>query len=208
MRVECRATRRSTRTDDKLVSHVLKVLMEFPTYGYRRIWAILKFRDGLDVNRKAVYRVLRVKRWFVHQRNTTVRPRVRHSVSRSERSNQRWATDITHIHCGDHGWGHLVAVIDCHDREIVGYEFSLRGRAREAERAIEAACLTRFGTIRPKKERPVVRSDNGLVFQSRSFRRSSVSRPSSRKTVESCSFWKGGSSTSFSAIGCVRFAAS
>jgi len=48
--------------------------------------------------------------------------------------------------------------------------FFLRGRAREAERAIENACLNRFGTLRPKGETPVVRSDNGLVFQSRRFR--------------------------------------
>ena len=51
--------------------------------------------------------------------------------------------DLTHIHCGRDGWGHLVAVIDCHDREIVGWEFALRGRAREAERALEMACLAR-----------------------------------------------------------------
>lgn len=36
-------------------------------------------------------------------------------------------------------WGHLTAVIDCHNREIVGHEFALRGRAKEAERVLEAA---------------------------------------------------------------------
>src|SRR5660397_207344 len=44
----------------------------------------------------------------------------------------------------------LAAVIDCHDREIVGYEFSLRGRAKEAERALEEACIARLGTLRPE----------------------------------------------------------
>jgi putative transposase len=55
-------------------------------------------------------------------------------------------------------------------REIVGYEFALRGRAKEAERALEQACLKRFGTLRPVEQTPVIRSDNGLVFQSRRFR--------------------------------------
>jgi putative transposase len=68
------------------------------------------------------------------------------------------------------GWGHLAAVIDCHDREIVGYEFSLRGRAKEAERALEEACLARFGTLRPEGETPQIRSDNGLIFTARRFR--------------------------------------
>jgi len=77
--------------------------------------------------------------------------------------------DVTHIPCGHDGWGHLAAVIDCHDREVIGYEFALRSRVKEAERAVEAACLVRFGTLRPIGA-PVLRSDNGLIFQSRRFR--------------------------------------
>ena len=67
-------------------------------------------------------------------------------------------------------WGHLTAIVDCHDREVTGFEFALRGRAKEAERALEEACLARFGTLRPDSMTPVVRSDNGLIFQSRRFR--------------------------------------
>jgi putative transposase len=77
---------------------------------------------------------------------------------------------LTHIPCGVDGWAHLTAVVDCHDRAIVGYEFALRGRAQEAERALEEACLTRFGTVRPAGPTPTLRSDNGLIFQSRRFR--------------------------------------
>ena len=42
---------------------------------------------------------------------------------------------MTHIPCGVDGWGHLVAVIDCYDRELLGFEFTLRGRGREADSA-------------------------------------------------------------------------
>ena len=100
----------------------------------------------------------------------TPRPRVQGRRSRAERSNERWAMDVTHIDCGRDGWAHLAAVIDCHDRELVGYELSLRARAKEAERALENACLARFGTLRPSGKTPVLRSDNGLIFQSRRFR--------------------------------------
>lgn len=78
--------------------------------------------------------------------------------------------DVTHIPCGSDGWAHLAAVIDCHDREVIGFEVALRGRAKEAERAIEEACITRFGTLRPPGPPPTVRSDNGLIFRSRRFR--------------------------------------
>ncbi len=78
--------------------------------------------------------------------------------------------DLTHIPCGMDGWGHPVATLDWHDREIVGWEFALRGRSKEAERALEEACLRRFGTLCPTSREQTVRSDNGLVFQSRRFR--------------------------------------
>ena len=162
--------RRRLAVDEVLAARIQRLIVEFPTFGYRRLWAILRNREGIRVNRKAVYRVLVRKRWQVNQRLVTPRPRVQGKRSRASRSDQRWALDVTHIDCGADGWGHLTAVIDCHDREIVGYEFSLRARAREAERALESACIERFGTLRPTGPTPVLRSDNGLIFQSRRFR--------------------------------------
>lgn len=153
-----------------LVARLQELLRQHPTFGYRRLWALLRYREGLQVNRKVIYRILKVKGWLVHQRPCTPRPRVRGWRSQTAASNQRWAMDVTRIPCGADGWAHLTTVIDCHDREVIGYEFALRGRAKEAERALEAACLYRFGTLRPQGAVPIVRSDNGLIFQSRRFR--------------------------------------
>lgn len=161
----------SQPSQDELLLARIKALIEaFPTYGYRRICALLRKREKLTINRKKVYRLMREQRWMISQRETSPKPRVQKSRSRTEHSNERWAMDITHVYCGTDGWGHLVAVIDCHDREIVGWEFALRGRAQEAERALEMACLARFGTVQPSGDTPVLRSDNGLVFLSRRFR--------------------------------------
>ena len=156
--------------DAVLVERIRELIRRHPTFGYRKLWALLRHGDGLLVNLKAVYRILKAKRWFVHQRQVTPRPRVQGRRSVAPVSNARWAIDLTHVYCGEDGWGHLAAIIDCHDREIVGWEFSLRGRAREAERALEEACLQRFGTLRPERPTPVIRSDNGLIFTARRFR--------------------------------------
>lgn len=88
------------------------------------------------------------------QRLTTARPRVRRKQCVASRPNERWVLDVTHVDCGVDGWGHLMAMIDSCDREIVGWEFALRGRANEAERAVEMACLARFGTRRPQGSLP------------------------------------------------------
>ena len=164
-------TPRRPRSVNAFLARRLEVLIQaHPTFGYRRLWAWLYFREGLGINKKAVYRILKLKGWFVHQRQHTPRPRVRGRTSQTPVSNQRWAMDVTHIPCGADGWAHLAAVIDCHDREIIGFEIALRSRAKEAERAIEEACIKRFGTLRPSGPTPTVRSDNGLIFQSRRFR--------------------------------------
>jgi hypothetical protein len=48
--------------------------------------------------------------------------------------------DMAHIGCGRDGWAHRVAVIDCHDRDIIGWELALRGRTNDAE--VQSAILT------------------------------------------------------------------
>jgi putative transposase len=162
--------RRTVRMNEGLAARIAALIQRHPTFGYRRLWALLRFREGQRITPKTIYRICALKGWFVHQRQTTPRPRVQGWISQAARSDERWATDLTHVYCGRDGWAHLAAVIDCHDRELIGHEFALRGRAKEAERALEEACLERFGTLRPGGATPIVRSDNGLIYQSRRFR--------------------------------------
>ena len=57
--------RREYPVDELLAERIRKLIDRFPTFGYRRLWAMLR-RDGLEVNQKAVYRVLKLEGWFVH----------------------------------------------------------------------------------------------------------------------------------------------
>jgi hypothetical protein len=148
----------------ELSERIRELIQVHPTYGYRRIWALLRHQVRIVVNRKAVYRILKLKRWFVHNRAKTPKPRVQGSRSITEKSNVRWAIDITHIPCGKDGWGHLVALVDCHDRSCIGYEFALRGRAKEAERALGRSLPEPFRDLEertgqagdPQRQRPYV----------------------------------------------------
>ncbi len=164
------------KLDEELAGRIHELVKQHPTFGYRRLWALLRLGEHIEVNRKKVHHIVKLRGWQVKERLVAPRPRVTHKRSRTKKSNERWSMDVTHIYCGKDGWGHLVhtcvnaaAVIDCRDRELVGLEFALRGRAQEAERALEAACLARFGTVRPLGPTPQLRSDNGLIFTSRRF---------------------------------------
>ena len=163
-------SRRQRPVNALLAQRIRALIQRFPSFGYRHLWAWLRLQEDWKINKKTVYRILYFQGWFVHQRQRTPRPRAQGCRSEAPASNQRWAMDVTHIPCGLDGWAHLAAVIECHDHALIGHALARRGRVGKAERTLEAACLRRFGTLRPTGRTPVVRSDNGLIFQSRRFR--------------------------------------
>ncbi len=78
-----------------------------------------------------------IEDWKARNRKASAQPRAQTRRSQTTMTNTHSANDITHSPCGVDGWGHLVAVINCCDRELIGFEFALRGRAREAEWALK-----------------------------------------------------------------------
>jgi putative transposase len=163
--------RMAPKVDEGLARRIWDIIKENPAYGIRKVWAVLRYLHGMVVNRKKVARLMKLKGWTLKQRRPRMRPRVRGSRSVAERSNERWATDVTHIYCGRDSWCHLPVVIDCADREIIGWRLSRSGKASVAEAALEDALIERFG---PGPQRPkdlVLRSDNGLVFFAKRYRR-------------------------------------
>jgi putative transposase len=82
---------RSARSWPARVKRLIEI---HPTYGYRPLWALLRFSEGLPLNRKAVYRVLTLKGWSVSQRRRTPRPPCRGAavVPSEARSAGRWTT--------------------------------------------------------------------------------------------------------------------
>ncbi|WP_281273113.1 integrase core domain-containing protein [Desulfosoma caldarium] len=75
---------------------------------------------------------------------------------------------MTHFFCSDSGWCHVVAVIDCGNREIVGYRISRRQNARVAKRGF-GGCghspvkLLRAWGLRPEYITPYSPQQNGMI---------------------------------------------
>jgi putative transposase len=57
------------RLNPVLASRLEALIQRYPTFGYRRLCAWLRFREGLWITPKTVYRALALKGWFVHQRS-------------------------------------------------------------------------------------------------------------------------------------------
>lgn len=151
--------------DRALVESIRSIIDEHPTYGVRRITAMLRHRLIEQVNRKRVHRIIKANGWQVRKKPQGLRPRAFGMRSRASESDQRWAIDTTSIFCGRDGWCHLTAIIDCNDREIVGWRLSRSGIAKIAAAALEDALRERC----IRQAQLIIRSDNGLVFGSKAF---------------------------------------
>ena len=149
---------------DDVERAIVEVAEANPTDGYRIVTAWVQRKLGRAVNRKRVLRVMRERKLI--QRRTHEPHRRRPGFFKVERPGQLWHLDMTSIWVAEHGWVYLNAIIDCCTREIVGWELSLRCRAKEAIAVIEGAVREQGilpGTLTPG-------TDNGSAFTARATR--------------------------------------
>lgn len=142
--------------------------LRHPAAGYRKITARAR-RFGYVLNRKKTARLL--KAWGFLRARKKPHPKVQGKPFDISGSNQQWQNDMTSIWCGEDGWGYFTAVIDCYDRVLLGWSFTLRCRATDVSSALEMAWSTAFPYGRDEEEPKVTcRHDNGTQFTSTHYR--------------------------------------
>jgi len=139
------------------------MIEENPSFGYRTVAHLL------DFNKNTVQRIFQIKGWQVRKWPFGFRPRIKALLSVAQRPNERCATDLCRIWVGRDGWTMLALVIDCCSRELLGWHLSRSDRSKTAESALEHALIARFGTLGKVPQPFLLRSDNSLVFTSRSY---------------------------------------
>ena len=101
------------------------ISMQRPTYGTRRMAAMLTRILGIPVNRKRVQRIFRKMGYITPSKSKKEILRSNISNVKADRPNQVWKADLIYIHCGIDGWSYLFNVFDIFTREWVGYCFDL-----------------------------------------------------------------------------------
>jgi len=174
------------KRNEEILSRICNIKAEHPFWGYRRVWAYLKYRQNIIINHKRVYLLTRLNLFGqVKKHNLLVKPNTRlrairanaphRSKPRATRPNQYWGIDMTKVMVSSFGWLYLVVVLDWHSKKIVGYSLKARSRTDDWLEAINHAVNNQFpnGILSKNNDLSLI-SDNG-------------SQPTSQKFMKECS---------------------
>jgi transposase InsO family protein len=139
--------------DAKLTAEIRRLVVVRPTYGYRRIAALIKRERraaSLDpVNAKRVYRLMK-KSGLLLARHTGRRiPRAHDGTIMTSRSNERWCSDALEFICWNGEIVRVAIALDSHHREVISWVATTAGISGEMIRDMMVHCVEqRFGDIR------------------------------------------------------------
>lgn len=157
--------------DDELLLAIRQLTDARPTYGYRRITALLnraRRASGAEpVNHKRVFRLMRQAHLLL-QPFVGLRPVRAHEGSViTLASNQRWSSDVLEISCWNGEVVRVAFAIDTCDREIIAWHATTAGISGEMVRDLMLACVEqRFAATRAPH--PVQwLADNGSAYTAR-----------------------------------------
>src|SRR5215470_14620583 len=161
--------------DDELVSKIKAVIAELPTYGYRRVHAVLKrqaLAAGLKTpNHKRVYRVMKVHGLLLDRHIGGEERRHDGRIAVDER-NRRWCSDGFEIGCDNGERVRVAFALDCCDREAMSFLATTGGIAGEDVRDLMVAAVEyRFGQVNRLPVTIEWLSDNGSCYVAGDTRR-------------------------------------
>lgn len=159
--------KQSADKDDDLVQRIKTILTTRPTYGYRRITAILCRTSQCVINHKKVYRVMN-KASLLLQRHTGKRQRTHQGKVITLRRNTGWCTDAFGIQCWTKGQLQVAFSMDCCDREVISWVTSTCGIDGELVRDLMTETLEqRYPQARRCPQTIQWLSDNGPGYTAR-----------------------------------------
>ena len=111
--------------DEELLPLIRRVVDERPTYGYRRVNALvnrlLTAEGKPTANHKRVFRIMKQQGLLLQRHSGRRKGRLHDGKVVVMRSNLRWCSDVFEILCWNGDIVRIVFVIDAHDREVLAW---------------------------------------------------------------------------------------
>ena len=155
-------------SDDELLARIIKIVDERPTYGYRRIWAVLRRQlqetNQAAVNHERVYRLMKQHNLLLPANFMKHDKRAHTGMIVAERSDQHWCSDGFELACQNGEKVRVIFVMDCCDREVISIVASTGGYTADmAQSALLGAIENRFGMLKAPHWLEWL-TDNGSCF--------------------------------------------
>jgi putative transposase len=162
--------------EEDLVAEIKAVIADLPTYGYRRVHAILRRRARAEgrpaPNHKRLFRVMQVHDLLLQRHAGGVAERRHDGRIAVEVSNRRWCSDGFEIGCDNGERVRIAFSLDCCDREAMSYVATTGGISGEDVRDLMVAAIeSRFGRVNRLPAAIEWLSDNGSPFVASDTRR-------------------------------------
>jgi len=152
--------------DEALLEQIKTVINAHQSYGYRRVWGILKHQQALSVNHKRVYRVMRDANLLLYRHGLQQPSSRKHDgVIQVQQSNQRWCSDGLEINCDNGDKVRVAFALDCCDREILSWDATTKGiTSHLINDLMMQAIEQRFGIDHRPNEAIEWLTDNGSCY--------------------------------------------
>lgn len=165
---------RPPQPDGELVDQIKAVIGDMPTYGYRRVHAILRrvAREGGPPapNHKRVWRVMKTHDLLLQRHAGGEARRHDGRIAVAER-NRRWCSDGFEIGCDNGERVRVAFALDCCDREAMSFVATTGGIGGDDVRDLMLAAVEhRFGQVNQLPEPIEWLTDNGSCYVARDTR--------------------------------------
>ncbi len=161
--------------DAAVLPRIRRLVAKRPTYGYRRITALLNREmaaEGLaPVNHKRVYRIMAKNSLLLARRHNERPGHVHDGKVVAIRSNLRWCSDGFEFTCWNGEVIRAAFILDTHDREAITWR-AVAGAGisgSDVRDMMLEAVETRFGACRAPEQIEML-SDNGSAYTAKDTR--------------------------------------
>jgi len=141
-----RASSSVAARNESVVTRIRDLKAEHPFWGYRRVWATLRFTDKITITPKRVLRLMRLHQLLVtaNTQNKASRTPTKQKPHATA-PNQWWGIDMTKV-MTQTGWSYVVIVLDWYTKKIVGHYAGDQAASRHWLLALDQAVNQQFPT--------------------------------------------------------------
>jgi transposase InsO family protein len=143
---------------------------QFIGEGHRKVWARLRFVQGVKVSRKRVLRIMRQEHLLSPHRVAQGQPKEHDGKIITAAPDIMWGTDGTKVFTIEEGWCWLFAAVEHWNAECVGWHVVKTGDRFAALQPLSMAMEQRYGSVSEGVARGLtLRMDNGSQYLSDHF---------------------------------------